>query len=107
MNIKDVTARALFVLLLMAPASYGSIITYDVPDLGGGSGQYNYVLANDTLDTAIVEFTIYFDVAQYTKLRSASGPVDWDLLAVQPDLALPDDGFFDGLRLGAPLGAGT
>jgi hypothetical protein len=76
-------------------------------DLGGGAWRYDYELVNDTLGTPVDEFTIYFDRALFGNLRDLAGPEGWDLLAAQPDPALPDDGFFDGLALGAALAPGA
>lgn len=44
-------------------------------------------------------FTIYFDHALYRDLTGPFPPLNsgWDLLLLQPDLNLPDDGFLDGL----------
>lgn len=106
MNRLGIARWVLVLLLLMAPASYASMITYETTDLGGGSWRYDYELVNDTLGLAVDEFTIWFDLALFSNLRDATGPTGWDLLAIQPDPGLPDDGFFDGLALLAPLGTG-
>lgn len=44
-------------------------------------------------------FTVYFDHGLYADLTGPLPPVNpgWDMLLIQPDLGLPDDGFLDGL----------
>ena len=43
-------------------------------------------------------FTIYFDYRGFSSINLVSSPdPGWDVLIIQPDLALPDDGFVDGL----------
>jgi hypothetical protein len=70
-----------------------------VRDLGGGSFEYEYSVTNDTLAVDIEEFTIFFEVGLYENLSATSTPADWDPLVIQPDTAIPDDGFYDALAL--------
>ena len=53
-------------------------------------------------------FTIEFDRSLYSQLELPAAPLspDWDILVLQPDLGLPDDGIYDALALvdGASLG---
>jgi hypothetical protein len=48
-------------------------------------------------------FSIYFDPTSYASLESPPPAVspDWDIISVQPDAALPSDGFYDALALTA------
>ena len=60
--------------------------------------EYSYQVSDLTL-TAGQGFTIFFDLNRYTLLQNPPPFVnaDFDLLAVQPDLALNSNGFYDAL----------
>lgn len=87
------------ILLLSLSSSYATTIIYGVTNITGNTWEYTYNVANDTLGIDIEEFTIFFDAALYENLSVTSAPTDWDPLAIQPDPALPDDGFYDALAL--------
>lgn len=90
-------------LLAFCVSSFAARIEYTAEPLGGTSWRYDYTLFNDdTPSVPIEEFTIYFDGAYYANLTAAAGPTGWDILVIQPDVAIPDDGFFDGLSLSGP-----
>ena len=93
----------LIVLLAMPAITQATIINYTVSPLGGGQWQYDYMVQNDTLVGPIAEFTIYFQPNLYENLAVISSPLDWDSIVIQPDTALPADGFFDALSLSAVL----
>lgn len=88
---------SIVVLLFTTQYAWSSAITFHATDIGGGSWRYDYTLVNDSLAVPVEEFTIFFDVGLYENLRSPAGPAPWDLLLVEPDPGLPDDGWFDGL----------
>ena len=99
-------ACAAVLALLLWPASVPSLaaaVTYQAVALGGDAWRYDYVVKNDGSPAAIEEFTIFFDVGLFADLAVAASPADWDPLVAQPDPALPADGFFDALALGAGL----
>ena len=89
-------------LLLVAYSSSANEILYTVDNLGGNSWQYNYTL-NNTGTNVLEEFTVYFDFNFYENLAVVASPAGWDSIVIQPDINLPDDGFFDSLALGLPL----
>jgi len=89
---------ALLWFLPIAPA-LATTVSYTVNNLGGTNWEYNYSVSNDTLTTDIEEFTVFFDVALYQNLALVAAPSGWDPLVIQPDLSLPDDGFYDALAL--------
>ena len=62
--------------------------------------EYSYQVSGHTL-TAGQGFTIFFDLSLYTLLQNPPPFVnaDFDLLTVQPDLALHSNGFYDALAL--------
>jgi hypothetical protein len=85
-----------------ASATTISFQVTDMPDLVPGEDQYRYEYSlSDFPHPAGYGFSIVFDRTLYAWLESpppSVGP-DWDVLSIQPDLALPDDGFFDSLAL--------
>lgn len=85
--------------LVFSHASMATLITYAVQNVGGNTWQYNYQVENNTLNVAIEEFSIYFDVGLYQNLTLATAPSGWDPLLIQPDPLLPDAGFYDALAL--------
>ena len=99
-----ICAAMLALLLWTASApSLAAAVTYQAVVLGGDAWRYDYVVKNDGSPAAIEEFTIFFDLGLFADLAVAASPADWDALVVQPDPALPADGFFDALALGAGL----
>ena len=91
-------------LCVVAPAvAQATTVTYTVANSTGTTWQYDYTLTNDTLGSALREFTVFFDRTQYANLAVNNSPVDWDSLTVQPDNSLPDDGYFDSLNTATGL----
>jgi hypothetical protein len=87
------------------PALAGSIIArfdaVDLPDLTPAEDlwQYTYAISGRTFEVD-QGFSIYFDPARYGLILDPPGVnADWDVIAVQPDPALPADGFYDALAL--------
>ena len=62
--------------------------------------QYNYYVSGRTF-SANQDFTIFFDYVKYSQLQSPPPAVspDWNLLVLQPDLQLPDNGAYDALAV--------
>ena len=85
----------------LALPSHAGVIDYAVAPLGGGIWRYDYSLTVPPLD--FDQFTLYFDATQFQDLTAVSGPMGWDMLALEPDTALPADGLLDGLHLAGPL----
>lgn len=94
---------ALLLALLVAPSSHAIVIEYEALDLadttlGENLWQYSYRVSDyDFL--ADQGFTVWFDAGLYDNLVPVSASLDWDALVVQPDLFLPDAGFYDALAL--------
>jgi hypothetical protein len=90
------------------PAVPSSAITiwFAVTDLddsmgpGGDLQEYTYYI-EDFIFSANVGFSIEFDLALYSDLEDPPGTpnADWDVIVLQPDPGLPDDGIFDALAL--------
>lgn len=86
------------------PAFSATIIQYEVTDLGDtvptqDRWEYRYFVSGFTF-AANQGFTIWFDENLFTKLETPLPPSpQWDVLVLQPDLALPDRGAFDALAL--------
>ncbi len=95
-------------LCAMAPEiAQATTVTYTAVNLSGTTWQYDYTVTNNTLGSALREFTVFFDRTQYTNLAVQGSPVDWDSLVAQPDNNLPDDGYFDSLNTSTGLAIGA
>lgn len=88
---------------LSMDVAWGTQVHYDLVSLGSGRFQYAYLVTNDTLTQSIDEFTIYFSRDETANLTVGGAPAGWDVLTVQPDSNLPDDGFYDALALTAGI----
>jgi len=96
---------AFFLYLFGSQSAFSTTITYEVQDLadttaGEDLWQYAYNISNHNF-TADTGFSIYFDVSLYSNLQDPAHFVnaDWDILTLQPDLLLPDDGIYDAYAL--------
>lgn len=76
-----------------------AVISYTTSQVAGSTWRYDYSVTNDAPSAALEEFSVFFDRDLYADLLVAAAPVGWDALVVQPDLLLPDDGFFDALAI--------
>lgn len=83
-------------------SAQASTISYSGTFLGGMKWRYDYLIHN-SLPAPLGEFTIFFDEGAFGDIASAGAPADWDVLIVQPDLALPAAGFYDALSLNGGL----
>lgn len=99
---KTRTLSLVAALVASGPAT-ATVIEYEATNLVGNTWQYDYTVTNDTLGFDIEELTIFFDLNLYENLASPSGPAGWDPIVIQPDPALPDDGFYDALALVAGI----
>jgi hypothetical protein len=102
MNLRS-RASAIAAALLLSATARAGVIEYDVTNLSGSTWRYDYTVTNDELAGGLFEFTIWFALDLYESLSTPLAPLEWDPLAIQPDPALPDDGFFDALALGSGL----
>lgn len=93
------------IALLLGGNAEAVVIEYTTTLIAGDTWEYNYTVSNDMALT-VDEFSIYFDVVRYADLVVTGAPADWDALVVQPDPALPDDGFYDALALGSGVATG-
>lgn len=79
--------------------AYASV---DLPDvtLGQDLYRYDYLLDEFPYD-ADFGFSVLFDPALYASLESPPSAVgsEWDIISLQPDVALPADGLYDALAL--------
>lgn len=88
----------------LAFAAQASIVVqYNSTSLGGDDWRLDYTLSGAAPDGGFNGLTIYFDSASVTALADEEGPAGWDLLLIQPDLAIPADGLFDVLHTAGPL----
>jgi hypothetical protein len=84
-------------------SALATVIEYDVQLVGGNTWRYDYEVTNDTLADPIEEFTIWFDWNLYGELLLPIAPLNWDPIAIQPDVNLPHDGFYDALVFGTGI----
>jgi hypothetical protein len=103
-SIQKLAYGFLVCLAPLAPAT-SATIDYTSTSLGGNAWRYDYTITNDGL-APINEFSVYFDETAFASLTLLSTAPSWDSLVLQPDLALPSRGLFDGLALSAGLAAG-
>ena len=82
-------------LCTLAHEAPATVITYDVANVSGSSWRQDDSLTDDTLGSAPVGFSVYFDLGLFENLRSLCAPVAWDGFIAQPDPLLPDNGFID------------
>lgn len=97
------TILSFFACVVFSMPSFATLITADLRATGGNSWEANYTVVNNTLSSAIEEFTIFFDVDLYGNISILSTPTDWDPLIIQPDTSIPDDGFYDALALSSGI----
>ena len=91
--------------LALAVAGHAQQIQTDainLPDTTPGQDlwRYNYTLSGFNLQ-ANQGFSVFFNYQQYTNLTNPRPISDasWNVLAVQPDVGLTADGFYDALAL--------
>ncbi|WP_255206381.1 hypothetical protein [Janthinobacterium sp. BJB401] len=100
--------QALLALLLcVMSAAHATSIGYTATSLGGTQWRYDYTVSNTTLAIPIEEFTLFFSVGQYANLHSISTLPGWDVLLVQPDPAIPGEGYLDALALAGGIAPGA
>lgn len=93
--------RILLFLVFFNLTSYlqAATIDYEATNIAGNQWQYSYFITNDSLSVDIEEFLIFFDANSFSNLQLLSTPSDWDPILIQPDILLPDDGYYDALAL--------
>ncbi|MCP5260124.1 MAG: hypothetical protein H6929_02130 [Rhodoferax sp.] len=90
---------ALVAGFLVQISAHSASITQSYQYLSGDDWLTALTIINDGSPTQISEFTVYFDVTQFSNLSVVSSPATWDPLVIQPDSGIPADGFFDALVL--------
>ncbi len=94
----------LVLVLGIAARADATVIHFQATDLqdvvaGEDLWTYDYVVS-DFVFAADQGFSVYFDPLLYANLQArAPGGADWDPIAIQPDIVLPSDGFYDALAL--------
>jgi len=98
--------------LLAAGSANAATIYYEaepLPSIGlNERWRYTYTLENTDFDPG-EGFTIVFSAVDYVALAEPSAPdPDWNAIVLQPDLLLPDHGYFDAqAQVAAPSNAGS
>ena len=98
---------ALSAVILGAGVVRAQSIEYSATSLGGDRWRYDYTVDNSHPGPSFDEVTVYFDRALDTLLALTVSPAGWDPLVIQPDLAIPADGYLDVIDLGGPVGSGA
>jgi hypothetical protein len=96
------TLVTFWAMVVQATAATISFQVTDLPDRLPGEDLFSYAYAlSDFPLTAGHGFSIVFDRLLYASLETPPPSVgfEWDVISIQPDPALPDDGFFDALAL--------
>jgi len=100
--IKTLFATCCYCIALSANSA---TISYDATDLtdtvmGEDLWRYSYTVSDHVFDIDN-GFSIFFDYTNYSNLQDPAPLVnaDWDILVLQPDSSLPDDGIYDALAL--------
>jgi hypothetical protein len=101
-----VSGASLILLVAGAPrtaaATTISYLATDLSDTAAGDDlwQYDYFVSGIAFDTD-QGFSVGFDTALYTGLDSPPPAVspDWDILTLQPDPGIPEDGIYDAVAL--------
>lgn len=75
--------------------------------VGGSQWKYDYTITVPAGEPSVDEFTIFFAPTFYSNLAVAATPLGWAPLVIQPNTAIPADGFFDALALGVGIGPGA
>lgn len=72
----------------------------DSPDVVSGEDlwRYEYTLSGNTFDEDL-GFSVFFDFTLYDNLQAAPAGSDWNVITLQPDPVIPDDGIYDALSL--------
>jgi hypothetical protein len=104
---RSAAVALLFLLLVSASATQAATVLYTATDLadttlGEDLWLYEYRVSDFAFGSG-EGFNITFDRALYTKLQNPPPLVnaDWDVLTLQPDLALSSNGIYDALALRA------
>ena len=94
-----------FLMLLTSSTVHATGISFsttDLPDVVVGENLYRYNYSiSEFSHPAGFGFSVLFSPTLYTLLQSpppSVGP-DWDIISLQPDTGLPDDGLYDALAL--------
>lgn len=107
MNFIKRFAGWMFLLLWLASPAWATTVSYQSSHLGGTQWRYDYTVLNDTLAAPIDEFSVFFAPGLYANLQDASSAPGWDVLMIQPDPAIPGDGYLDALALAAGIAPGA
>ena len=95
-------------LFCMSRLGYATSVFYETTNLGANRWEYNYSVTNDTLGSAIDEFTLFFDYGLYENLTVTTPVAGWDELTFDPALIFgsPEPGIYDALALGVGIAQG-
>lgn len=108
MNPRITRHAAAITLSMLAASANAAVIEYGLSNISGDTWQYDYTLINDSTDTEIREFTVWFSQSGYSNLALETAPKGWDPVTWQPGSnAGLNPGGYDAMALtAAPLSPG-
>ena len=98
-----IVAGACSALLALGGARAASIhfTATDLEDSTPGEDLWEYAYSLEpgatVFSAGVTGFAIAFDETRYAALQAVSSGLDWDVLTLQPEPALPDPGLYDAL----------
>lgn len=102
--------KLLIVLVLMFFGNIlgvnAAVISATTTHNSGTNYTTTYTVTPSSGDAPIEEFTIFFTAFNFANLALAGSPASFDPLIIQPDTAVPADGFADFLALSSPIAFG-
>jgi len=81
----------------MSLAATAGTVTGIYTPLGGSQWSVAFTATSFGGPEPVSQFTIYFAESLFSGLAVTGSPGTWDSIVIQPDSALPADGFFDAL----------
>jgi hypothetical protein len=86
-------------LLTLSLAAHAGTVLSTYTPLGGNQWSVAFSVTNTGEPAPVSEFTVYFAEGLFANLAVTGSPGTWDSIVIQPDPAIPADGFFDALAL--------
>ena len=102
-------ALVVWLALSIAQSVWAGSVVYNIENISGSRWECTYSITNNSLQTGLKEFTIYFKYGLYKNISVGATPDGWNSKVAQPALIFntPDNGFVDLLAKanGLPYGS--
>ena len=99
--------EVLIAAFLFSTAAHSQTIEYATKQIGGTFWQYDYTISNASQNPFFDEVSIYFDFRSTASVSIAASPTGWSPILIQPDNAIPADGYLDVISPFGLLAPGT